>query len=222
MEYLKRFADRRSVVDQYLGAMVHIHAHFAHSLINSCQDGVCLRLGEMESQVHSGGTERTRSAPVDEMPVFVHVGEPIEKLEVRSSVWLEPLDECDVFFREMFETACPIARKVLWLRIDRKLSTILLSSRIDASADKNDVIKRCTKVKDDLADQEQPARRFRPHIPEEFVQSALNLVRGRFVLRESGIEYAFPDVAKNRFQLRQLFFCPCIPEMGLLKKAHLV
>src|SRR6266851_2951755 len=88
---------------------------------------------------------------------------------------------------EMFETACPIARKVLWLRIDRKLSTILLSSRIDASADKNDVIKRCTKVKDDLADQEQPARRFRPHIPEEFVQSALNLVRGRFVLRESGI-----------------------------------
>jgi hypothetical protein len=222
MEYLKRFADRRSIVDQYLGAAIHIHAHFAHALIDCRHNGVCLRLGRMESQIHPGRTESTRSRPMGEVSVPVYAGEPIEKLEIRSLVWLEPLDECDVFVGEMFETACPILLKELWLRIDRKLSAVLLFSRIDTGTDKNDVVQRGTQMKDDLANQEQPSRRFCPNIAKEFFQGALDLIGGQFVLRESGIEYTFPNAVKNCFQLRQLFFCPSITEVRLLKEAHLL
>jgi hypothetical protein len=221
MEYLKRFADRRPIIEQYLRAAIVIHAHFAKSTVNGCHDRVCLRYRRVQAQIDSFGGETAHNGPFHEVPVFIDVGESVQKLEVRSVVRLEPLDQCDVFVAEMFETARPILLKELWSIIDRKLSAILLVPRMDTSANKNNVVERCAKVENDLANDQKPLR-IDPGIAKELLQNMLCLVRGQITIRESGIEYAFADLSEERFQLRQLFFCPTMPEMRLLKEAHLI
>jgi hypothetical protein len=123
-----------------------------------------------------------------------------------------------MFVREMFETARPILLKELWTVVNRKLGSILLSPRINSRKNKDDMIQRRPQMQNNLANQEKHFV-VGPHLVEEPAQ---DLLRGVPTLDNANIEYAFANSVDERFQLRQLFFCPSIPEMRLLKLAHLL
>jgi hypothetical protein len=218
MKNLQRFADRRSIVEKYIGGLVeiHAHAHCAQVLSDGSHHRVCFRLRNIGAQVHSRSCEMSSSGQLNEVSVLIDIGQPVEKLKMAALVRLEPLDHCEVFVREMFETARPILGEELRLVIDRKLSAILDRAGVDACEDVNDMVERCSKVQHDLADKNEELRE-RLLVDSEVFAANVILTVGN-----SNLNYSFTEIASERFQLRQLFACPFNPEFGLLKSAHLL
>ncbi len=85
-----------SFVQQYSVGAANIHLHLA----SRCSEGgACLQVGVIMRE--------TREAEMDELAMLVSVGKSVEQAkasQTKSLVWLEPLDGCDVFRRDVFET----------------------------------------------------------------------------------------------------------------------
>jgi hypothetical protein len=219
MKNLQRFADRRSIVEKYIGGdvSIHAHTHCSHSIIDAPENGLCLCYRSIvPSEVHALGHEVANNGQLHELPVFVYVRKSVQKLKIRSVVRLEPLDHREVFIGEMYETARPILGEEPWLVIDRKLSSILDRTRIDASENEDNMIKRGAKMENNLTDQNEQTRQCFT-IDREKLLSGCVLTVGNLDL-----EMTFTKFAGECLQLRQLFACPFNPELGLLKSAHLL
>jgi hypothetical protein len=219
MKNLQRFADGHSIVEQYIGGNVSIHAHchYAQSSVDAADNGFCLRyLSIVPHEVHALGDKVASDRQLYELPVFVYVRKSVQKLKIRSVVRLEPLDNCEVFVREMFETGRPIVGEELFSIVDRKLSSILDRTRVDTGENEDNVIERSAKMKHNLANQNEQTRQCFA-INREILLSGCILTVGNLDLKMT-----FPKFASERVQLRQLFPCPFNPELGLLKSAHLL
>ena len=215
---LQRFADRRSIVEKYIGGLIEIHAHAlcAQSLSDGFAHRVCFRLRNVGTQSHLGSHKVADCGELNKVSVFVDVGQSVQKLEMAALVRLEPLDHCAMFVREMFETACPILGKELWSIIDRKLSAILDRTRIDAGQHENEMIQRCPKMENHLANKNEEVRQRLLVDSEVFASNAI------FIIGDSNLDCSLTQIGRERFQFGQLFLCPFNPELGLLKDAHLL
>ncbi len=211
-ELLKRFCDRRSVVEQYLEEVMNIHLH-----LTSGEAGLCITYEIAPLPV------ATHEIKSNEFSVLVEVGKTLETQQrIKSIVRLEALDHCDVFVRKMLEKSewrpalprVPISLEALFTIIDRKVCSLYSSIGIKESEREDDIIETGAGVVDEFANK---SHRLIVDITPEQAKS-LQHIRIRIV--GDSLYCRFPADLDQSFELFQFFPCPVYPELGLLKRAH--
>ena len=194
MDLAKRFNGFSMPSKLYLKGLLGLHIHLAAS-----GDGICLQC--MDRNGRAGGTD------MGELSMFVLVGECMERLEQReASVWLKPLNQCDLFGSQMLQGTLSAPIRPLWEILfalaDRTLSILWLSADVVTRDVKNDVIQRGTSMQSVLANE---SSRFWNNIVKQ-VEHNLHSVVARF--SDGGLECSLNAPLDMQFKLVELFPCP--------------
>jgi hypothetical protein len=199
------FMDIGSIEEQYLDAAINLHVHLAGAL------PLCL-------SYKNRWAGHSESVDLNEFPVFIYIGESLkekERTEPNSLVRLEPLDHCEMFIREMFESAAPVSSELLRRVADRKLCAILLAAGVAPRQDEDDIIKCSTGVEGELAKQaHRGIARFISEHKIGITAIRLNVIGNR-------LQCILPSALQEYLELRNLFPCPIYPELTLMKRAHM-
>lgn len=217
LECLKRFYDRRSIVESYMDADVSLHVHHVVTGRPLCanyrvvSDHVDI-VADRDPQLHA-----SRAFYEDQVSVFVGVGEVAKPLRpLASVVRLQLLDLCDMRAVDALEPSLFPSPEVVWSIYDRKLCARLGFPAVENGERVDQIVESSTKVIDHLSDPDASIE-----------QDDAICIGGNFdlhfaeVLRVWRVEFDTESVTlrvqKRRnsdFQILKMFACPLYTKEG--------
>lgn len=220
-ELLKRQDDRRSIVERYSGGELSIHMHIDFAPVGqSC--AIYVPAAYLSEGAHRAAlpldVSYNRRHYYGPLPVLVgirDVPEPGQPTELRSLVWLAPLNRCDVFDPDSFEKSADILGPEIFAILDRKLRASLFNLGVEQGQIEDEIIKSRAKVVDSLPDENPQHGWHSGEIPGRFYEQ---LVRLNLETKCNLLILGIPEGLSPAFDVRQVFSCARYPKVGSMEE----
>lgn len=223
MEYLKRFYDRRSVVERYLKEDISIHVHGIATWIDSDVKECCLTFNTwVDDDWPLGGRlngKNFRESYDGQRSMLVWVGNVPERARpITTIVRLQKLYTCLVSERKALKARLPVGSPkgsiapTLFATFDRKLCLLLNLAGIEDGKFIDKIIKGAAKVVYGLADEDAESWRDKPSAQiDDYGASDL------WVYVPHRWSEGTPENRGFSFEPRQVLFCPTYSRVGIIK-----
>ena len=190
MEFLKRFYDRRPIVERYLDGKLGVYIHARTG--RRCWCLIYERAHSYESK----------------SPMLVGVGQVSKRPRpIASRMRLQSLNHCLVFDRKSFETGTNPPLPVLYAIFNRKLRTLLNFSRIQEREFVNKIVQGSPQIIYSFT-YKNPENRWR-----------INTAGQRQALFISVPTYCRTAKGRTlTFDVRQVLLCPTYSRVGIVKR----
>ncbi len=204
LENLKRWDDRRPVIERYLDMTTVLHIHFDAEGVLAC--------GSCRANPKSGEAEWRASKGV-KMPMFVWVRDFADALRpVASIVRLQFLDRCDMGLAEALQVPRSKTLELLWGVHDEELRTALQGARVSSGECVDEVVECRSQIVDGLADEDtEYDRRLLDGLARDFARYV------RLTLWGNQLALSFSEGIYPRPKLLNMLACPLRPSEGAIE-----